>query len=441
MAPSPAVRTSRAAARTRRGAMARAGAAVLSAVAIPAAVADASPAASSPSSAAPGLYGSADPKFDGVFRQSLAFLAQHATGVAPAKQAVDWLAGQQCADGGFPGFRADTGKPCDAAKDEFPDQTAAAVQALAAVGGRGAQVEKGLAWLKGHQNADGGWGMNPGAESNANSTAAAVGAFAAAGQDPAKIRSKDGKSPYDALLTFQLGCDAPEDQRGGFGWAPQKGKLTADNFASAAATTAALGKGYLVEPAGDGKKDEPVKPLACSGDSDDGGKGKPKDAPAAAAASAAYLAKKLDAGHGRLETSMPGAPKGPDYGTTADAVTALAAGGHREAAGKALDWLKSADSKTLAWAEGDNHKGDPGRLAKLVLAARAAGADPRDFGGTDLVAKLNATGPAPESAATSDEEKKDDEKDSSSGTWWFVAVAFVAAVGVGFLFSNRRKKR
>ncbi|MFI0741438.1 prenyltransferase/squalene oxidase repeat-containing protein [Streptomyces sp. NPDC021100] len=423
----------------RRGAVALAGAAVLSAAAIPAALADASPSAPSSSSTAPGLYGSADPKFDGVFRQSLAFLAQHSAGVTPAKPAIDWLAGQQCADGGFPGFRADTGKPCDAAKDEFPDQTAAAVQALAAVGGRGEQVEKGLAWLKGHQNGDGGWGMNPGAESNANSTAAAVGAFAAAGQDPAKVRSKDGKSPYDALLTFQLGCDAPEGERGAFAWAPQKGKLNADNFASAAATTAALGKGYLVEPAGgtDGKENKPVQPLACSGDE----KAKPKDAPAAAAASAAYLAKKLDAGRGHLEASMPGAPKGPDYGTTADAVTALAAGGHREAAGKALDWLKSDDSKTLAWAEGDNHKGDPGRLAKLVLAARAAGADPRDFGGTDLVQKLNATGPAPESVSTSDEEKKDDEKDSSSGTWWFVAVAFVAAVGVGFLFSNRRKKQ
>ncbi|WP_171161971.1 prenyltransferase/squalene oxidase repeat-containing protein [Streptomyces sp. I05A-00742] len=420
------------AARARRGATALAGAAVLSTAAIPAAVADTDRSAA-PSTAAPGLYGTADPKFDGVFRQSLAFLAQHSTGVTPAKEAVDWLAGQQCADGGFPGFRADIGKPCDAAKDEFPDQTASAVQALAAVGGRGEQVKKGLDWLKAHQNADGGWGMNPGAESNANSTAAAIGAFAAAGQDPAKVASKGGKSPYDALLTFQLGCDATEAERGAFAWSPQKGKLNADNFASAAATTAALGKGYLVEPAG--KENKAVEPLACSGDD----KAKPKDAAAAAAASAAYLAKKLDAGRGHLEASMPGAPKGPDYGTTADAVTALAAGGHREAAGKALDWLKSADSKSAEWAKGDNGKGDPGRLAKLVLAARAAGADPRDFGGTDLVEKLNATGPAPESTEKGDEEE--DEKGSSFGGWWFAVVCFVAAIGVGFLFSNRRKKQ
>ncbi|WP_372407269.1 prenyltransferase/squalene oxidase repeat-containing protein [Streptomyces luteireticuli] len=412
-----------------RAAAALAGAAVLSTAVIPAAAADGGTSAP----AAPGLYGSTDPKFDGVFRQSLAFLAQHATGVTPAPKAVDWLAGQQCKDGGFPGFRADTGKACDPAKDEFPDQTAAAVQALAAVGGRGAQVTKGLDWLKSHQNEDGGWGMNPGAASNANSTAAAIGAFAAAGQDPAKVESKGGRTPFDSLLTFQLGCDAAEADRGAFAWQAQNGKLNADNFASVSATTAALGKGYLVDPA-DAKENKDVQPLNCPG-------GKPKDAPAAARASAAYLAKKLAGSGNHLEASMPGAPKGPDYGVTADAVTALAAGGHRDAAGKALDWLSSKDSKTAAWAKGDNGKGDPGRLAKLVLAARAAGADPRDFGGTDLVEALNATGPKPAAVekATEDEEKKDDK--GSFGGWWFAAVAFVAAVGVGFLFSNRKKKQ
>ncbi|KNB52907.1 prenyltransferase/squalene oxidase repeat-containing protein [Streptomyces caatingaensis] len=423
--------------RRARTAAALAGAAVLSAAVIPAAAADGGTPAPA---AAQGLYGSADPKFDGVYRQSLAFLAQHATGVTPAPKAVDWLAGQQCKDGGFPGFRADTGKPCDPAKEEFPDQTAAAVQALAAVGGRGAQVTKGIDWLKSHQNEDGGWGMNPGAASDANSTAAAIGAFAAAGQDPAKVESKGGRTPFDALLTFQLGCDAPEADRGAFAWQPRDGKLNADNFASAAATTAALGKGYLVEPADkdkggrESKESKAARPLECPG-------GKPKDAPAAASASAAYLAKKLAGSGDHLEASMPGAPKGPDYGVTADAVTALAAGGHHDAANKALDWLRSKDSKTLAWAKGDNGKGDPGRLAKLVLAARAAGADPRDFGGTDLVEALNATGPKPAAVEkTTDEEKKDGEG-SSSGTWWFAAVCFVAAVGIGFLLSNRRRKQ
>ncbi len=90
------------------------------------------------------LYGAKDPKFDGVWRQSLAFLAQDAVGVTPATEAINWLTGQQCADGGFTLYRADATTPCDAKKGEFSDATGAAVQALTAVEGRGAEVAKGL---------------------------------------------------------------------------------------------------------------------------------------------------------------------------------------------------------------------------------------------------------------------------------------------------------
>ncbi|MEK8170528.1 prenyltransferase/squalene oxidase repeat-containing protein [Streptomyces sp. M19] len=164
-----------------------------------------------------GLYGRQDPKFDGVWRQSLAFLAQDTAGVGPAKSAVDWLAGQQCADGGFAAYRADTRTACEADGGEFSDATAAAVQALAVVGGRSAVVEKGLDWLRAAQNDDGGWGTGPGAATDANSTSVAVGAFAAAGQDPAKVTAGEGgsgKSPYDALLGLRLGCAAKADERG-----------------------------------------------------------------------------------------------------------------------------------------------------------------------------------------------------------------------------------
>ncbi|MEU3350192.1 prenyltransferase/squalene oxidase repeat-containing protein [Streptomyces sp. NPDC037389] len=409
----------------RRGAVALATAAVLGTAAAPAAFAD----GTSPSPAAPGLYGTGDPKFDGVFRQSLAFLAQNAAGVAPAERAVNWLAGQQCADGGFAGFRADTGAPCDAKAGEFTDATAAAVQGLAAVGGRAQVVTKGLDWLKAHQNADGGWGMGPGNPSDANSTAIAIGAFAAVGQDPAKAAAKGGKTPYDALLSFQIRCqEKKEDQAGAFGYMPQNGELPANDLASAAAATAALGKGFLV-PAAKGA-DRPVKPAAC-GDGADAAQWN------AAEAVAGYLVKKLDAGGDHLKSSMPGAPEGPDTGATADAALALAAGGHLEAARKPLKWLESADSKTAEWA-----KGNPGRLAKLVLAAHAAGSDPRSFGGTDLVAALNETGPKPEPASSASAEKKDEKKDDGGGfgAWWYVAVFFVASVGIGFLISGRKKK-
>ncbi|MEU1312348.1 prenyltransferase/squalene oxidase repeat-containing protein [Streptomyces cinnamoneus] len=416
MAPSPAVHV-------RRAAVALATAAVLGVAAAPAALAD-----GSPSPAAPGLYGKGDPKFDGVFRQSLAFIAQHETGTSPAASAVDWLAGQQCADGGFPGYRADTSKACDPQKDEFTDATAAAVQGLAAVGGRAEVVKKGLDWLKAHQNDDGGWGYQAGSPTDANSTSIAIGAFAAAGQEPAKAAVKNGKNPLDALFSFQLGCDAKEGERGAFSYLKDKDGLRADNLASAAAGLATRGLGYRVEPLKG--SDVALKPLDCAADD----KGSPQDAPEAVDG---YLSAALAKNGGYLLPSMPGAPAKPDHGNTADAALALAAGGHREAAEKPLTWLRSKESGTAEWA-----KGNPGKLAKLILATRAAGGDPRDFGGTDLVAALNETGPKPE-AASSSSEKKDEEKkdgDDSSGVWWFIAVLFVASVGVGFLISGRKKK-
>ncbi|WP_424887693.1 prenyltransferase/squalene oxidase repeat-containing protein [Streptomyces sp. XH2] len=423
MAPSLAVHA-------RRGAAALATAAVLGAAAAPAAFADGSP------SPAPGLYGTADPKFDGVFRQSLAFVAQNATGVTPAKPGVDWLAGQQCEDGGFPGYRADTSKACDPKKDEFTDATAAAVQGLAAAGGRADAVRKGLDWLKAHQNDDGGWGYQAGSPTDANSTSIALGAFAAAGQDPAKDAVKNGKNPVETLLAFQLGCDAKEGERGAFAYLKDDKGLRADNLASAAAALATLGKGFLAEPP---KKDadRPVKALECAGEDKAG----PKDAAAAAEAVDGYLVAAMDKNGGYLLPSMPGAPAKPDQGNTADAALALAAGGHRAAAEKPLKWLRSKESGTAEWA-----KGQPGRLAKLILATRAAGGDPRDFAGTDLVAQLNATGPAPERATGSDESKKDEDKDEKDGgvtvnVWWIVGVGLAFGAGIGFLISGRKKKQ
>ena len=61
-----------------------------------------------------GLFGSADPTYDGVFRQSLSLLAFVAAGQTPPSDAVTWLLEQQCADGGFEPFRADVAVACTA---------------------------------------------------------------------------------------------------------------------------------------------------------------------------------------------------------------------------------------------------------------------------------------------------------------------------------------
>ncbi|MEU8683037.1 prenyltransferase/squalene oxidase repeat-containing protein [Streptomyces sp. NPDC048611] len=411
----------------RRAATALAAAVVLGAAAAPAAYADAAPSAS-PKKLPDGLYGSKDPQYDGVWRQSLALLAQDTVGLRPAGSAVRWLVGQQCADGSFSAFRADPGKACDAKTMRDTNQTAAAVQALAALGGQSDTVRKAVGWLKSVQNDDGGWSSVPGSASDANSTSVVIGALAAAGEKPRSVTSKKGgKSPDDGLLTFQLGCDAKEGERGAFTFQLKGAAPNAD--ATAAAATGALGKGFVVAPA-DGRANTPVKPLDCKGAGKKTDKG---DLSQAAEGGAGYLVAQLDKNGQHLLSAMPGAEKQPDFGNTADAVVALAAGGHGAAAAKPLKWL---EKNAADWAG----QSGPAAYAQLVLAAHATGTDPRSFGGTDLVAALNATGPKP-AAAPAKDDKDGDSSGGGSGIWWIIGVGLAIGAGIGFLLSGRKKNQ
>ncbi|MFE4047848.1 prenyltransferase/squalene oxidase repeat-containing protein [Streptomyces sp. YIM B13518] len=402
----------------------RRSAAVLAAVAV---IGAAAPAAAdttpSPSPALPSaLYGDGDPQYDGVWRQSLALLALHTVGVEPAKAAVDWLTGQQCADGSFAPYRADTAGACDAKTMVDTNQTAAAVQALAALGGHDDVTKKALDWLKSAQNGDGGWGYTAGGASDTNSTSVVIGALAAAGEKPAEVK-KDGKSPYDALLELALPCEG--DGAGAFAFQPdKKGELVANADATAAGVLGSLGAGLVVEPGKGGA----AKDAACE----------QADTPEQAAANgAAHLTDAL-AEDGHLTSALAGAEDQPDYGNTADAVVALAAQGAGEQAEKSLAWL---EKNAADWAA----QSGPAAYAQLVFAAHATGADPRDFGGTDLVERLSATGPAaPEKTAgakSDDEDEKKEESDSGFGVWWFVGVCLVAGIGIGFLISGRTKRQ
>jgi hypothetical protein len=408
------------------------GAVAVALAAAPAAVAAPSPA---PSAALPaGLHGTADPAYDGVWRQSLTLLAQDSAGVKPAAAAVSWLTGQQCGNGAFPSYRAATGTPCAAKLPLDTNATAAAVQALSALGGQRATAVKALDWLKSVQNADGGWGYNPGGASDANSTAMVIGALTAAGERPGEVRSPGGKSPLDALMTFARPCGGKDG--GAFVYQPQQPGIVADS--TAAAVVGALGQG-LVVPAG-AKAEGAAECRDAAGSPE-----------TASRNGAVYLAGAL-AATGQLNAPpMPGSEDTsvkPDTGNTADAVVALAAQGMTEQARKPLEWLRA---NGPAWAK----ESGPAAYAQLVLAAGAAGADPRDFGGTDLVAALNATGPAPEKAPspTGEQEKKDTKEtkdakdakdaknDDSPNIWWIIGAFFAASVGAGILFSGRRNKK
>ena len=323
-----------------------------------------------------GLYGSQDPTYDGVYRQSLALLALVAAGATPAPAAVTWLTGQQCPDGGFEAFRADPKAACAAPSSttysgEDSNSTALAVQALVALR-QTAAADRGLQWLAVHQSADGGWAYYPdgvaGNASDANSTAVAWSAFTAAGRP--LPTSSAGHAPTEALLALQVGCSGAVADQGAFTYAG-----TPNDSASVQATLAAAG-GFLPVPAGSPANDIPS--LACPAGV--------TDAAGAAAAGAGYLANRLLANGGGIPD--PSGTGGTDYGSTANAVLALESAGHGATAVQAALTLLAAHQAAFSTAKGADL---PGSLALLVLAAVAGGQDPHHFGGSDLVARLAAT--------------------------------------------------
>ncbi|GGV05071.1 hypothetical protein GCM10010495_15830 [Kitasatospora herbaricolor] len=414
---------------------ARTGAAVLSALLL-AGTAAAPALADSPSPSATvavpaGLYGQGDPTYDGVWRQSLALAALAAVKAVPADSAVGWLTGQQCADGGWPSFRADTAAACDAATEDS-NATSVAVQALAALGGHQDAVDKGVQWLKANQNADGSWAYNPGNPGDANSTGLAVTALIAAKADPATV-ARSGRSGYDGLALFQLGCAAPADQRGAFAYQPDPaGAPAANALASAQAALGAAGGRLPVTNTN--TVDAAPKALACPA----GAAAQPVPRADSAEAAAAYLTTQLAATGQHLMLTLPGATPTPDWTATAWAVLSLVQSGHAEQATGAVDWLAAQGS---TWTKGGT---DASATASLVLVAEAARRDPADFGGTDLVQQLTAAGPALKSgpssatAAATATAKKDDKGGVS--TLWVIGVGLLIGVGGGLLLSLQRRR-
>ena len=115
-------------------------------------------------------------------------------GSTRVQAAVRWLSRQQNADGGF-GF-ARHGTASDV------DNTGSSLQALVAAGrGSSRQARRALAYLRAHQNSDGGFPLNPGGASNAQSTAWAIQGLIAAGRNPALVR-RGGRSAIAFLRTL-----------------------------------------------------------------------------------------------------------------------------------------------------------------------------------------------------------------------------------------------
>jgi len=189
-----------------------------------------------------GLFGAADPTFDGAYRQGLALAALTAAGVTnPAGSG--WLTSQQCADGGWMSYRADTSVACTPAdpntfSGEDTNSTALAIEGLVA---QGVSIPVSpLTVLHGLQSTDGGFGFF-GGTSDPDSTAVVLQALLAFGEDPASVSWSAGSAnPYTALVGFQLGCATATPGAFFFGTASSGANM----FATLDAVPAVAGKPF-----------------------------------------------------------------------------------------------------------------------------------------------------------------------------------------------------
>ena len=316
-----------------------------------------------------GLFGAQDPTYDGVYRQSLAILGLLTTGHLPDNPAVGWLLAQQCSDGGFTAYRANTSVACSRSSED-ENVTAVAIQALVALV---KPTTTAVARLEQFQLADGGFYDNTAfgpAASDANSTGLALSALAAAGVNPATITSTTGKTGDDYLRSLQIACTATT----GAGAYDFQGEATlhANDYATVQALLGELGKSFPAFPAYPGGS-IPACPTSIA------------DAATSAAAATSYLAARLAATKGAIPSALG---SGTDWTTTANAVLDLEAAHAGSAAiAPALTALQ-ADTKTYVKTAGAYA---PGPLATLLMVAHATGVDPTAFGGVDLATALLST--------------------------------------------------
>lgn len=321
-----------------------------------------------------GLYGANDPTYDGVYRQSLAIAGLAAVQSRVPRKAVRWLLDQQCSNGSFQPYRADTAVACDKGDPvnytgQDTNQTAAAAMALRAVG-YDSEAREAIAWLRRSQSKDGGFPYYKGGASDANSTGLAMSAIRSDKATKSNTRALQQGAAY--LRTVQLRCSAKPAQRGLVSY--QSDPKTANDFSSVQAAVGLLTTLPVVpaDVADDGG------PLRCQS-------GKAKGKADLTTSLLAALKKRLNTSGGMLPSSLG---SGSDPSATAQAVLALtAADVYPQQRSRAVKRLRKAAS-VYTGTGGDT---DPGALGTLLLVAGATGANPGSFGGVDLVTGLGGT--------------------------------------------------
>lgn len=305
-----------------------------------------------------GLFGAADPTYDGAYRQSLAILGLQDAGARVPRAAVTWLLRQQCADGSFVAYRASTSAPCpaaDPANYAGPDSNSTALAAMAlAAAGQPRAAERASRALVAGQNADGGWGYTLGGASDANSTGLVLAALDRSSDDEAAAERRGLRWLRASLGTCSRGSAGLPFQPGG---AP-------DGYASAQALLG-MNTGLPMQET----TAEYTRAQRCTVAVDQ--------------QVANYLVGRLRDGGGLLRSAMD--PAKPDVNATAWAVIALVGADRPES--QLAPAVRQLRASARAFV-GSGATFSPAAAGTLAIVGEETGIDQRDFGGVDLVAGI-----------------------------------------------------
>jgi hypothetical protein len=180
-----------------------------------------------------GLFGSQDATYDGAFRQGTALLALAAAGTTTDSGANNWLLDQQCDDGSWTSFRADTSVPCppvDPSTFTGPDTNSTALAALGLAAQAVTPTNDPVPWFNNVRTADGGWSYlgDPTGITDADST----------GLSMAALRVLTGAMDTDgeaALSRLQVDCTGDPADQGGIAFEADPKGLLPNGLATAQA--------------------------------------------------------------------------------------------------------------------------------------------------------------------------------------------------------------
>ena len=323
-----------------------------------------------------GLYGEADPKFDGVWRQSIALLALDAAGATPAaagRGLARRTAVRRRLVHRVPGRHRHRVRREEDARRHQRHRPSPCRRSPPSAGGatRYARLSTGCGPCRTRTAAGATTPAAPATPTPRPSSSAPS-------RRPARSRrrsARTGSRPTTRSPRSNSAATRRPQDRGAFAYQPdKKGKLAANDDATAAAALAATGSGLLARAHGeDGAgKQRPVKPLECGKGSDGERPGSPEESADAGAARLASVLKKNGDHLKAVHTGRRGRPGLREHRRRRH----RARRGRSPGGGEEVPRL--AGRRLGAW---DKSRNDPAAIGGVMLAVHATGGDAAELEG------------------------------------------------------------